>query len=198
MIKVSVSYGMVFDSFDDLKVVDYPHNFATFTPFLSSPTTVNHKGAMKHILLIPQRITEMFSRNQGRIFKITLLVLVFITGLSTRQYRGEHQLLINNNVGGVFYVLFGSLLISLILPRIKPYLPVLMAFGITCLLEVIQWFRYPFMVELTKNNTMAYVFGNCFNWTDFIYYAIGAVAGLMVLCLLPYNHSGESGITTTK
>jgi hypothetical protein len=27
MIKVSVSYGMVFDSFDDLKVVDYPHNF---------------------------------------------------------------------------------------------------------------------------------------------------------------------------
>lgn len=148
---------------------------------------------MKHILLMPQRVTELFSRNQGRIFKITLLVLVFITGLSTRQYRGEHQLLINNNIGGVFYVLFGSLLFSLIRPSLKAYLPVLLAFGITCLLEVIQWFRFPFMIELTKNNIMAYVFGNSFSWADFIYYAIGALAGLMVLYLLPFNHSGETG-----
>jgi hypothetical protein len=144
---------------------------------------------MNHILLIPSRIITIFSRNQNRIFKIALMVLVFITALYTKEYRGQYQMIINNNIGGVFYVLFGSLLFSVIFRHRKLYLPVLLALGFTCLLEIIQWFRFPFMLELTSVKALAYVFGNTFSWLDFVYYAIGALIAFVVLVLLKHNES---------
>jgi hypothetical protein len=141
---------------------------------------------MKLILLIPPWITAMVARNQGRIFKIALLVLVFITALYTKDYRGEHQIIINNHIGGILYVLFGSLLFSVLFPRLKPYKPVLFALILTCLLEFIQYFRFPFMLGLTKHKVFAYLFGNSFDWYDFGYYFIGAALGFVLLFLL--NH----------
>jgi hypothetical protein len=146
---------------------------------------------MNHILLIPSRIIAIFSRNQNRLFKIALLVLVFITALYTKEYKGQHQLIINNNIGGVFYILFGSLLFSVVFRHLKPYLPVLLALGLTCLLEIIQWFRFPFMVELTRVRVFAYIFGNTFSWLDFVFYFIGAVIAFIVLLLLKHNETVE-------
>lgn len=141
---------------------------------------------MKHLFLIPPRIIALINQNQSRIFKLTLMVLVIITALYTKEYRGEYQGMINNHIGGILYVLFGSLFFSVVFPLLKPYWPVVLAFGITCLLEFIQYFRFPFMVELTKTKAMAYLFGNSFNWTDFGYYAMGSILGFLVLLLL--NH----------
>ena len=146
---------------------------------------------MKSILLIPSGITAMISRNQGRNFKIVLLVLILITALYTKEYKGEHELIIHNHIGGILYVLFGSLLFSVIFPYLKPYKPVMLAFGITCLLEFIQYFRFPFMLELTKFKVFAYLFGNSFNWYDFEFYAFGSILGFLVLFLLNHNETVE-------
>lgn len=139
---------------------------------------------MHRIHQFPSRLTGVLVRNQGRMLKIILLVLVFITALYTKAYKGEYQVLINNHIGGVLYVLFGSLLFSVLFPAIKSYKPVLLAFGITCLLEFIQWMQIPFMVELTRITTFAYLFGNSFNWGDFVYYFIGAGVGWLVLVVI--------------
>jgi hypothetical protein len=139
---------------------------------------------MKRILLFPIRFTALLRRDEGRIAKIILLVLVFLTALYTKNYRGQYEMTINNNIGGVFYVLFGSLLISVLFPRLKLYLTVLLALGLTCLLEVIQYFRIAFMLELAENRYFAYLFGNSFNPRDFNYYIIGAALGILVLWLL--------------
>ena len=132
----------------------------------------------------------LIHRNQGRLLKIGLLVLIFITALYTKEYRGEHQSLITAHVGGVFYVLFGSLLFSLVLPRLKPWQAALIALCCTSVLEIIQYFRFPFLMELTRSKFFLYLLGNSFNAIDFAYYLIGAAIGFAVLALI---HQGETG-----
>jgi hypothetical protein len=136
---------------------------------------------MKRILLIPPRITALLAHHNSRVLKIILLILVFITALYSKEYRGEFQTIINNSIGGILYVLFGSLAFSLLLPRLKPWWPVLMALAGTCVLEFIQYFQFPYMVALTQDKTFAFLFGVSFNPVDFVYYAIGAGISMVLL-----------------
>lgn len=144
---------------------------------------------MKRFLLIPSRVTALLAHRNSRALKIILMVLVLITALYTKEYRGEYARIINTNIGGVFYVLFGSLLFSVLFPKMKFFWPVIIAFVITCSLEVIQYFRFQPMVELTRNKTMAYLFGTSFNPVDFIYYLVGAAVALAVLAMMKEEKS---------
>jgi hypothetical protein len=146
---------------------------------------------MERIFRIPLWVNGLLTRHQHRWLKILLLILVFLTALYTKSYKGEHQQLINNHVGGVLYVLFGSLTFSALFPNLKVYWVVVTAFVITSILEFVQWLRIPFMVELTKIKTFAYLFGNSYNPADFIYYAIGALSGLLLLALIGYGKKTE-------
>jgi hypothetical protein len=146
---------------------------------------------MKRILLIPPRITLFVSRNQGRALKIALMVLVFITALYTKEYQGDFQVLINSHIGGILYVLFGTLLISLVFSNLRAWQSTLLAFTLTSLLECIQYFRFPFLLELTRSRFFLYLLGNSFNALDFVYYVLGAVIGFMVLLLINHDVSGK-------
>jgi Protein of unknown function (DUF2809) len=132
---------------------------------------------------ITYSVWNLISKDNSRILKVLLMAMVFITALSTKSYTGDFKEIINNQMGGAFYVLFGSLLISLIIPRWSVVKQVLLAFGITCLHEFVQWFQFPFMVKLTQIKTFAYLFGNSFNVKDFAGYALGALLGFLVLML---------------
>ena len=143
---------------------------------------------MKRILLIPPRIVAWLSGNHARPLKMILMVLVLITALYTKEYKGQHQHIINSNIGGILYVMFGSLLLSAIFPRLKFYGAVLIAFGATCILEFVQYFQWPFMAELTKHKAMAYLFGTSFNPRDFLYYAAGAAISLALLLALEHKN----------
>lgn len=142
---------------------------------------------MKRILFLPARFNERLTDNHSRIFKIILLGLVLVTGLYTREYRGDYQTIVNNNAGGIFYVLFGSLFISILFPSWKEYAIASLAFAFACMIEVIQYFHFPFMAPLANNKVTAYLFGSSFNPTDFIFYAIGAVCAWGVLVLIRKN-----------
>jgi hypothetical protein len=138
-------------------------------------------GTREYLFALPARFSAMMYRNNGLVLKIGLMALVFISGIYTKTYTGDFQLIINNHIGGIFYVIFGSLGFSVLFPHLRLYIPALMAFSATCFLEFVQWFRFPVMLELTKHKFFAYVFGNSFNPADFIYYAIGGVCALLVL-----------------
>jgi hypothetical protein len=141
-------------------------------------------GTREYLSRIPARFTGLMYKNHGLVLKICLMALVFISAIYTKAYTGDFQLIINNHIGGIFYVVFGSLGFSILLPRLNLFLPVFMAFSATCILEFVQWFRFPFMVDLTQHKFFAYVFGNSFNPADFIYYGIGAVIALLVLWMV--------------
>lgn len=136
---------------------------------------------MKRILLVPPRITARLADNRGLLLRIILMSLVLITALYTKEYKGMHQLIINNHVGGVMYVLFGSLLFSILFPGIKYYWHTAIAFFLTSVLEFIQYFQFPFMIQITRVKAFAYLFGVSFNPVDFIYYLGGALLSAFVL-----------------
>jgi hypothetical protein len=116
--------------------------------------------------------------------KFLLLFPVLITAIYARSYTGEYQLLINNHVAGVFYVLFGSLFISNIIPSMKFWRAVLFSFAFVSSLEVIHLLRLPLMVDSYHRSLFSFFFGNAFDPADFMFYGIGAVLGLLFLWLL--------------
>jgi hypothetical protein len=164
---------------DDVKLA--PREEAPARQAVSVDDVSGSTGTREYLSSFPARFMAFMYRRNGLALKVCVMSLVFISALYTKTYTGEHQLLINNHIGGIFYVVFGSLCFSLLFPRLNLYLPVGMATGATCILEFIQWFRFPFMVELTQNKAFAYLFGNSFNPEDFIYYGIGAVVAVLVL-----------------
>jgi hypothetical protein len=142
---------------------------------------------MKRLAVFPRWLSIVSARNQGRSLKIALLVLIFITALYTKEYRGDYESVINSHLGGVFYVLFGTLLFSVLFPALKPWQATLLALSCTSMLEFIQYFRFPFLVELTKNKVFLYLLGNSYNPVDFWYYFLGGALGLGVLLLFGKN-----------
>jgi hypothetical protein len=164
---------------DDIKLASRPES--PVRKDISVDNVTGSTGTSEFLFQFPARFTAFMLRKNGLVLKIGLMTLIFISAVYTKNYTGEFQLLINNHIGGIFYVVFGSLGFSVLLPHLNALMPVLMATGATCFLEFVQWFRFPFMVELTKNKIIAYLFGNSFNPKDFIYYGIGAVIALLVL-----------------
>jgi hypothetical protein len=167
--------------------VDGRTNETTRHSTLETPVLSGSEVNPGKLLYFRRSFMTVLFRNQGRLLKIGLMMMVFITALYTKSYSGDFQVLINNHIGGIFYVLFGSLAFSVLLPRMKIIFPVILATGSTCILEFVQWFRFPFMVELTRIKTFAYLFGNSFNPSDFIYYGMGSVLALLALWAIREN-----------
>jgi hypothetical protein len=119
-----------------------------------------------------------------RMVKFFLMPVVLLTAFYTKEYTGAHQQLINNHVGGVFYVLFGSLAFSYLFRRLKTWQAVSAALVAVSLLEAIPWFRFPFLTHVTSIPLLSFLLGNSFNPVDFIYYGIGTAAGGLILWIL--------------
>jgi hypothetical protein len=153
---------------------------------------------MQKILYIPIWVNNYITRNHNLLLKVVLLVLVLITALYTKSYRGDYQYLINSHIGGVFYVLFGSLAFSAVFPRVMSYFAVLTSFALTCLLEFIQYLHLPFMVELTRMKTFAYLFGTSFDYLDFVYYIAGALLGVVLLWMMNDDTAQKSSGTVEQ
>jgi len=170
---------------DDVKLAS--HSEIPVRQTIPADNVSGSTGTREYMFRFPGKFTGFMYRKNGLALKIGLMALVFISAIYTKTYIGDFQLVINNHIGGIFYVVFGSLGFSMLFPRFHSVMPVLMATGATCLLEFIQWFRFPFMAELTQNKILAYLFGNSFNPADFIYYGIGAVTALLVLWFIREN-----------
>jgi hypothetical protein len=127
--------------------------------------------------LIPSFISPGF-------VKFMLMVSVLFTAIYAKSYTGEYQLIINNHIVGIFYVLFGSLAVSMFFIRLQPWKAVALAFSFVCLLETIQYFRFHVMHVLTQHSFFRFLFGTTFDWKDFVFYGLGAVLGMLSLSLI--------------
>ncbi len=144
---------------------------------LKNLTTTEYSFQEKQTATLPGFLSPGF-------VKFFLLFPVLLTAVYAKSYTGEYQLLINNHVVGVFYVLFGSLFISTVFQRMKFWKAVIFSFTLISILEVVQLFRLPYMIDLTQRSFFSFLFGTTFDPGDFIFYGIGAVLGLLFLWLL--------------
>ena len=125
---------------------------------------------------------------------ISILILIPV-GFSTKFYSGPLSFWVNTSLGGVFYVIFWSLVIFLVRPTLRPLIISGLVLMLTCGLEFLQLWHPAFLEVIRRYFIGRTLLGTTFAWTDFIHYFIGF---LLSVCLL--NHlnriemQGESGV----
>ena len=116
----------------------------------------------------------------------TLIALSILTplGFYTRFYSGPGSEWVNNFFGGVLYIIFWSLFLSMIFSRTKPWIVILIVFLATCNLEFLQLW-HPHVLEVIRSNLIGgALLGRNFSWPDFVYYFLGFLISLDLVPLL--------------
>jgi len=118
--------------------------------------------------------------------KWTLLAIAIVIpmGFYSKFYDGPASSWVNNSLGGVLYVIFWSLLFSVLIAGAKPWKIVIWVFLITCLLEILQLWHPPFMEAIRSTFIGVTLIGNSFSWLDMVHYVIGSLVSLGLLKIL--------------
>jgi hypothetical protein len=111
---------------------------------------------------------------------LSIAVIVPI-GFNSKAYRGPAAHWVNDSLGGVFYVIFWCLVISLLLPRVRAARITLAVLAGTCTLEFLQRWHPPFLEYLRSFFIGRTILGSYFDWYDFPYYFAGALLGWLWL-----------------
>jgi hypothetical protein len=105
------------------------------------------------------------------------LSIVVPLGFYSKFYKGPAAAWVHDSLGGVFYVIFWCLFVSLLRPRWKPLSIAAGVLAATCVLEFLQLWHPPFLEFLRSYFLGAAILGTTFDWTDFPYYFLGAALG---------------------
>jgi len=118
--------------------------------------------------------------------KWTFLAIAVVVplGLYSKIYDGPAATWVNNSLGGVLYVIFWSLLFSLLAARYKSWKIAGLVLLITCAIEFLQLWHPPFLESIRSTFLGVTLFGNSFSWLDIAYYFIGSLASLGLLKIL--------------
>ena len=83
-------------------------------------------------------------------------------------------------LGGSLYVLAGVFVLLTVAPRLSPAAAALSALAGTSLVELLQLWHPPFLQAARATRVGQLVLGSTFAWTDFPFYLLGALLGLLL------------------
>jgi hypothetical protein len=110
----------------------------------------------------------------------TILSIILIAPLglySKRGYHGPGAAWARDSLGGVFYVIFWCLAVSLALRRATAARIAIAVLIATCILEFLQMWHPP-LLEMARSTFVGRtILGSFFDWSDFPYYFAGAAIG---------------------
>lgn len=123
----------------------------------------------------------------GRRLRITIaLFIITPIGFATKFYHGPAALWVNDYFGGVLYVVFWSLVVSFLLPKLDTWR---IGYGVAtgaCCIELLQLWHPVALESVRKTFIGRTVLGTSFSWLDIGHYCIGCllfwlVAGIIQL-----------------
>jgi len=114
---------------------------------------------------------------------IILLVLLVPIGLGTKFYKGDNAFWINNSFSDVLYEIFWSVLLFILVPRLRIITNVILIFVATSIIEFMQLVKTPFLLELRSSFLGKTLLGTTFVPMDFVYYAIGCLLSFIILII---------------
>lgn len=117
-----------------------------------------------------------------------VLALLIPLGLGSKAYQGPAADWLNNDFVGVCYVVAWCLGIALLWPKLPARKNALAVFLGTCGVEVLQlsqWYPLAWARSFTAGRILL---GTTFVWSDFLYYAVGAIAAYWLLRHLQRRH----------
>jgi hypothetical protein len=119
--------------------------------------------------------------------KVISLVILILAGFYTKFYQGPGALWVHQSLGGLFYVIFWCVLVSLIFPGIRHLTIVIGVFLFTSLLEFLQLWHPNFLEVIRGTFPGAVILGTTFSLLDFVYYIVGSLLSWIWLNILNGN-----------
>ncbi len=122
---------------------------------------------------------------------LSLISLLIITplGFFSKAYNGPGQVWFNQNLGGLLYEIFWCLFFFCFIPSKKAIQQIpLGVFFFTCILELMQLWRNPAVIEIRSTLFGRLFLGTTFSWLDFPHYLLGCFIGWLWLKLI-WKHS---------
>lgn len=116
---------------------------------------------------------------------LLLLAALIPLGVATKLYTGPGAGWINGSLGGVLYVVFWILLVTLLRPRWPPAPVALGVLLVTCALEVLQLWHPAWLAPVRASFIGHALLGNTFAWLDFPHYVAGALLGYALTRWVP-------------
>ena len=123
------------------------------------------------------------TRRDSRLRWRLLLALAIVTplGIATKLYAGPGQAWVATRAGGTLYVVFWCLLVATLRPRFSPWVVSAAVLVITSLLEFLQLW-HPGPLQAVRSTWLGHaLIGSTFSWSDFPYYAVGALLAATIL-----------------
>jgi hypothetical protein len=100
-------------------------------------------------------------------------LIIIPLGFYSKSYAGPATAWVNNSLGGVLYVIFWSLLYSVIFSRARAWKICSIVMLATCMLEFLQLWHPHFLETIRSTFIGATLIGNSFSWLDQVHYLIG-------------------------
>ena len=129
---------------------------------------------------------RMLKNRPVRLILLSLLVVIPV-GFFTKWYPGPASGWVQDNLGGLLYVVFWCLVARLAFQKAAPYKIAGIVLVVTCCLEVLQLW-HPAPLECIRSTFLGRtVLGTTFAWLDFPYYFVGAALGWYWIKRLPFR-----------
>ena len=112
------------------------------------------------------------------------IAVIVPLGFYTKFYEGPASNWVNNSLGGVLYVIFWSLIISIFMVRARSWKIAMIVLLATCALETLQLWHPPFLESIRSTFIGGTLIGNSFSLLDMVHYVIGAASALGLVASL--------------
>ena len=111
---------------------------------------------------------------------VAVLAVVTPLGLLTKFYSGPGSSWVSSQAGGFLYVVFWVFVALALFPRMSQWSVSLAVAIATSVLEFVQLWHPPFLERIRSSFLGHAVLGSTFAWSDFPYYAAGALTAYAV------------------
>lgn len=115
-----------------------------------------------------------------RLRLLLILAVLIPLGIATKFYTGPAEEWVRNHSGGLLYVVFWCLLVLVLRPNLSPWIVSAAVLVITSILEFLQLW-HPGPLQAIRSTWLGHaLIGSSFSWSDFPYYAAGAVLAVLI------------------
>ena len=118
--------------------------------------------------------------NRRRIWQVIGMVIVIAFGLASRKFPWLLPANLGKYPGDSLWALMIFLGWGFLKPRASTLNIAALAFATSCVVEVSQLYQAPW-IKVIRSSTLGHlVLGSTFVWMDFVSYAIGVLAGMLI------------------